>query len=133
MKKMKIWSMMMLMTMVLPMLVACGGDDNDVKTISKSELTGTWYSLEDGWVLVISNSTVTQYELWSSGGEYSLNSYTYTWNYTIDGNRIISDDGQVANVSINGNKMTVSAKGQSIAYTKYNGTPQQLIVELNSK
>ncbi len=32
MKKLKIWSMMMLMVMALPLMVACGGDDDDVTT-----------------------------------------------------------------------------------------------------
>ncbi|MBE6070321.1 MAG: hypothetical protein E7106_08960 [Prevotella sp.] len=134
MKRLRIWSMLMLLILALPMMVACGGDDgDDVKTINKSDLIGTWYTLEDDWVIVIGNSSVTQYEIWSSGGTYSLNSYTYTWNYTINGNRMISDDGQEATISINGNMMIVSANGQTMNYTKYNGTPQQLIVYLNGK
>jgi hypothetical protein len=132
MKQLKMWSIMMLMVMTLPLMVACGGDD-DVDTINKSELMGTWYTLEDDWVIVIGNTSVTQYELWARGGVYSLNHYTYTWNYTINGNKLISDDGQEATVSINGNTMTVSANGQAINYTKYNGTPQQLIDYLNKK
>ncbi|MBQ2673423.1 MAG: hypothetical protein IJG07_01925 [Prevotella sp.] len=48
-------------------------------------------------------------------------------------NRMISDDGQEATISINGNMMIVSANGQTMNYTKYNGTPQQLIVYLNGK
>lgn len=134
MKRLRIWSMLMLLILALPMMVACGGDDgDDVKTINKSDLIGTWYTLEDDWVIVIGNSSVTQYEIWSSGGTYSLNSYTYTWNYTINGNRMISDDGQEATISINGNMMIVSANGQTMNYTKYNGTPQQLIDYLNGK
>ena len=135
MKKLKIWSMMMLMVMALPLMVACGSDGDDVKTINKSELMGTWYSLEysGGWVIVIGNSSVVQYELWKSGGSYTLNPQTYTWNYTIEGNKMISDDGQWAEVSVNGNKMTVSANGQTMNYTKYDGTPQQLMDYLNGK
>ena len=133
MKKLKIWSMVMLMVMAMPLLVACGSDGDDVKTINKSELMGTWYTLEDDWVIVIGNSSVVQYELWKSGGSYTLNPQTYTWNYTIEGNKMISDDGQWAEVSINGNKMTVSANGQTINYTKYDGTPQQLMDYLNKK
>ena len=34
MKKLKIWSMMMLIAMVLPLMVACGGDDNDASNQS---------------------------------------------------------------------------------------------------
>ena len=133
MKQLKIWSMMMLMVMAMPLMVACGSDGDDVKTINKSELMGTWYTLEDDWVIVIGNSSVVQYELWKSGGSYTFNPQTYTWNYTIEGNKMISDDGQWAEVSINGNKMTVSANGQTMNYSKYNGTPQQLLDYLNGK
>ena len=132
-KKLKIWSMVMLMVMAMPLMVACGSDSDDVKTINKSELMGTWYTLEDDWVIVIGNSSVVQYELWKSGGSYTLNPQTYTWNYTIEGNKMISDDGQWAEVSVNGNKMTVSANGQTMNYTKYDGTPQQLMDYLNKK
>ena len=90
---------------------------------------GDWYLSH----IVINNTTVTQYELWVQGGVYSLNPYTYTWNYTISGNKLISDDGQEATVSINGNSMTVTANGQVMKYTKYDGTPQQLIDYLNKK
>ena len=133
MKKQQIWSMMMLMILAMPLMVACGSDSDDVKTVNKSELMGTWYTLEDDWVIVIGNSSVVQYELWKSGGSYTLNPQTYTWNYTIEGNKMISDDGQWAEVSINGNKMTVSANGQTMNYSKYNGTPQQLLDYLNGK
>ena len=133
MKKQQIWSMMMLMIMAMPLMVACGSDGDDVKSINKSELMGTWYTLEDDWVIMIGNSSVVQYELWKSGGSYTLNPQTYTWNYTIEGNKMISDDGQWAEVSINGNKMTVSANGQTMNYSKYNGTPQQLLDYLNGK
>ena len=133
MKKQQIWSMMMLMIMAMPLMVACGSDGDDVKTINKSELMGTWYTLEDDWVIVIGNSSVVQYELWKSGGSYTFNPQTYTWNYTIEGNKMISDDGQRAEVSVSGNKMTVSANGQTMNYTKYNGTPQQLMDYLNGK
>ena len=133
MKKQQIWSMMMLMILAMPLMVACGSDGDDVKSINKSDLMGTWYTLEDDWVIMIGNSSVVQYELWKSGGSYTLNPQTYTWNYTIEGNKMISDDGQWAEVSINGNKMTVSANGQTMNYSKYNGTPQQLLDYLNGK
>ena len=123
----------MLMIMAMPLMVACGSDGDDVKSINKSELMGTWYTLEDDWVIVIGNSSVVQYELWKSGGSYTLNPQTYTWNYTIEGNKMISDDGQWAEVYVNGNKMTVSANGQTMNYSKYNGTPQQLLDYLNGK
>lgn len=34
MKKLKIWSIMMLITMALPMMVACGGDDGESETVT---------------------------------------------------------------------------------------------------
>ena len=135
MKKLKIWSMMMLMVMALPLMVACGGDDSDdVKTINKSELIGTWYTVSDGWILEFTSTHVTQYEFYGAPGSYKLNtSYVLTQSYTVNGNQLVSDKGEIATVSINGNTMNVSGNGQNLTYTKYNGTPQQLIDYLNGK
>ena len=50
-----------------------------------------------------------------------------------DEGRLLTIIGTWAVVSVNGNKMTVSANGQTIYYTKYDGTPQQLMDYLNKK
>lgn len=50
-----------------------------------------------------------------------------------DEGRLLTIIGTWAVVSVNGNKMTVSANGQTINYTKYDGTPQQLMDYLNKK
>ena len=136
MKKLKIWSMMMLIAMALPLMVSCGGDDSEDSTgsISKSQLIGTWYTISDGWILEFSSTQVTQYEFYGAPGNYKLNtSYVLTQSYSINGNKLISDKGEIATVSINGNTMNVSGNGQTLIYTKYNGTPQQLIDYLNGK
>ena len=55
MKKMKFWSIMMLVAMVLPLMVACGGDDDDspAGVGGLESLYGTWrytsgYAVENG-------------------------------------------------------------------------------------
>ena len=110
---------------------ACSSDDDDESTISKAELIGTWYTLEDDWVLVFTESSVTQYEIWKTSGKYSLNSYTVTTKYSLSGNRIVGEDGLSASVSINGNTLKVTNGNETLTYTKFNGTPQQLMDYLN--
>lgn len=121
-----------LFLMAMPLFfMGCSSDDDDETTPSKSELIGTWYTLEDGWVLVFKESTVTEYEIWKNSGKYSLNSYTLTSSYSIKGNKIVSEDGWNATVSINGNKLKLTEDEKTLTYTKFNGTPQQLIDYLN--
>lgn len=105
--------------------------DNDDTTLSKSELIGTWYTLEDDWVIAFNESTVTQYEIWKTSSKYSLNSYTVTTKYTISGNKIVGENGLNATASINGNTLKLSNGSESLIYTKFNGTPQQLMDYLN--
>lgn len=110
---------------------ACSSDDDDETSVSKAELIGTWYTLEDDWVLVFTETSVTQYEIWKSSGKYSLNSYTVTTKYSLSGNRIVGEDGLSATASINGNTLIVSNGNEALTYTKFNGTPQQLMDYLN--
>lgn len=83
----------LMIALVSVSFTACGSDDEEESSISKSELLGTWYTLEDDWVLVFNESSVTQYEILKNTGKYSLNSYTVTTKYTISGNRIVGEDG----------------------------------------
>ena len=132
MKKYFLYLMAVLMiALVSVSFTACSSDDNEGSSISKSELLGTWYTLEDDWVLVFNESTVTQYEIWKSSGKYSLNSYTVTTKYTISGNKIVGEDGLNATASINGNTLKLTNGSESLTYTKFNGTPQQLMDYLN--
>ena len=121
----------LMIALVSVSFTACSSDDDDESTISKAELIGTWYTLEDDWVLVFTETSVTQYEIWKSSGKYSLNSYTVTTKYSLSGNRIVGEDGLSATASISGNTMKVSNGNETLTYTKFNGTPQQLMVYLN--
>lgn len=124
----------LLMIMMIPMVTACSSDKDDAPTLSKSELIGTWYTLEDDWVLEFKDAAVTQYEIWKSGDQYVLNtSYVLTYQYAISGSKITNDEGVSVTAIINGNTLKVSANGKTLTYTKFNGTVQQLMDYLNSK
>jgi hypothetical protein len=132
MKKLKIWSMMMLMVMALPMMVACGGGDEDTTPITKSQLIGTWYAINEGWILVFTQHELSRYEFYGTPGDYKLKPGYDIQHYTIDEKRIITEKGE-AFVSIKGNTMSVTGNSGTLIYTKYNGKPQQLIDYLNGK
>ena len=133
MKKYFLYLMAVIMiALVSVSFTACSSDDDEESSISKSELLGTWYTLEDDWVLVFNESTVTQYEIWKTSGKYTLNSYTVTTKYKISGNKIVGEDGLNATASINGNTLKVTNGSESLTYTKFNGTPQQLMDYLNN-
>ncbi len=51
-------------------LAACGSDEDNDALVSKSELIGTWYTLEDDWIMVFTESSVTIYEIWNNSGRY---------------------------------------------------------------
>ena len=113
---------------------ACSSDDDNKSSISKADLIGTWYTLEDDWVLVFTDISITQYEIWKNkiSGKYSLNSYIVTSKYSLDGNRIVGEDGLNAFVSIDGNILKVTNNNETYTYTKFIGSPQQLIDYLNN-
>ena len=131
MKKLKIWSMIVFMVMALPLTVACGGDE-EITPITKSQLIGTWYAINDGWILVFTQYELTRYEFYGTPGDYKLKPGYDIQHYTIDGNRIITEKGE-AFVSIKGNTMSVTGNSGTLIYTKYDGTPRQLIDYLNGK
>ncbi|MBR1427880.1 MAG: hypothetical protein IJ582_02465 [Prevotella sp.] len=116
----------------MPLLfVGCSSDDDDEATVSKAELVGTWYTLEDDWVLVFTESNVTQYEIWKNSGVYSLNSYTVTSKYTLSGNKIIDEEGRSSVIAISANTLKLINGNETLIYTKFNGTPQELMNYLN--
>lgn len=118
MKKLRFWSILMLMVMALPMMVACGGDDNDDDGARGhnlvTEAVGTWMCIE---------STDSQggrsMEGLMVGKEVNIKSdgtYTSTapsfgtsGTYTISGNLITAKSSAgtfVVTVSISSNRMT---------------------------
>ncbi len=127
---MKKYLFLFLMTMPL-FFMGCSSDDDEA-TLSKSELLGTWYTLEDDWVFAITESTVTLYELWKSSGKYLLNPYSVTKKYTISGNKIVSEDGHIAIITpISDNTISANIDNEILTLTKFDGTAQQLINYLN--
>lgn len=72
MKKFKFLSIMMLM--IMPIFMACGNDDKNVKTVNKADFIGTWYSLTGGGVQVVDETTITAYELSKGENGYELSS-----------------------------------------------------------
>ena len=132
MKRFKIWSMMMLVVMTLPMMVACGGDDDDVVPIKKSELLGTWYSLDNKLVWTFTDTYITKYELRNYTGKYYYKDEAQmSSKYSINGHQILFEDGTAVSAIIDGNILTISVDGSTIKAIKYNGTPQQLLDYLN--
>ena len=122
-----------LFLMAMPLLFMSCSSDDDEAMLSKSELIGTWYTLEDDWVFALTESTVTLYELWKSSGKYLLNpAHHVTRKYTINGNKVVSEDGHIATItSINGNTISVNIDNEILTLIKFNGTPQQLMDYLN--
>lgn len=121
----------LMIALVSVSFTACSSDDDDESTISKAELIGTWYTLEDDWVLVFTETSVTQYEIWKTSGKYSLNTYTVTTKYSLSGNKIIDEDGRNSVIAINGNTLKLINGNETLTFTKFNGTPQQLMDYLN--
>ena len=121
-----------LLLMAMPFcFTSCSSDDDDA-SVSKSELMGTWYTLEDDEVLVFTETTATYYELWNTKGkDYALNPYTISFQYSLNGNQVVAEDGSTAKVSINGNILKIISKDETATYTKFNGSPKQLIDYLN--
>jgi hypothetical protein len=133
MRKIKFWSMLMLMGMLIPLAASCGGDDDgdgggstDGDLIAKA--VGTW---------MCTQSTDTQqgqsYQGLMVGKEVTINAngtYTstastfgYTGTYTVSGNKITAHSNSggtfVITVSISGERMTwngTASNGVSFNY-----------------
>lgn len=113
---------------------ACSSGDDEViySNSSSDNLEGIWYTTEDDWIFVITDDTITQYELLHTGnGGYSLNSHSLSWLYTINGNKIILNGEDPVAFSLNGDNLKFSGDGYVMSLTKYNGTLTQLIDYLN--
>ena len=124
MKKMKLWSILMLMVMALPMVEACSSDNDD-----NNRLVGTWTT---EWSVVDRNTVKTQtvYLTFTSDlkasekiyeGEKLVSISTGTYKIINDVLSIQWDsDGDTYNwvYSIKGNKLYVSFDGIPIEFTR---------------
>ena len=129
---------LIVLSLLSPFLTSCSSDDDqDNKTtdIKKSELIGTWYSLDEGCLLEITSDVFTKYELkkvslfWLYAPLSGINN---TWYYKIKGSKLLSINGsEFATVNIQGNTMTIVIQGKALHVSKYSGTPKDLINYLN--
>lgn len=115
MKQLKVWSMMMLVVMMMPLLSACGDDAKEEGGIDVKKAVGTWMCTKstdtyqgksyDG-LLVGAQITI------KSDGTYSSTSSSFgtSGTYTINGNTITAKNNKgdtfVVDVSISGDSMT---------------------------
>jgi len=131
----KIYTIISLFAMMIGAFgfAACSsGDDIIYSNSSSDDLEGIWYTTEDDWIFVITDDTITQYELLHTGnGGYSLNSHSLSWLYTINGNKIILSGEYSVAFSLNGDNLKFSGDGYVMSLTKFNGTLTQLIDYLN--
>ena len=132
MKQLKIWSMMMLMAMALPLMVACGGDDGnddgsrDTELIKKA--VGKWMCTEstDSYqgqtysgllvgkeIAIYANGTYTS----------TSSSFGHSGTYAVKGNTITAKnqagDTFMVTVGINGDQMVwngTSSTGVTFRY-----------------
>ena len=117
MKQLKNWSILMLMVMAMPLMVACGSDGDSGPTGDelKSKAIGTWMCTQstdeamgqsyDG-LMVGKEVTIKSDNTYTS----TASTFGYRGSYTINGNKITakSEDGAtfVVTVSVSGNTMT---------------------------
>ena len=76
MKQLKIWSMMMLMVIAMPLMVACGSDDDDSEVDINSYIIGDWHSIYGD---VFANGTKKTIDI-TKTGEYSSSYFEMTFN-----------------------------------------------------
>ena len=128
MRELKIWSILMLAVMMMPMLTACSSDSSDDEggSVDVSKAIGTWfciastdrsgkYSVDD--LFVGHEVTIKSNNTYSS----TSSSFGYNGTYQISGNRIIvlTDSGRrfVITVSFSGNRMTWNGSGEGVNFT----------------
>lgn len=118
MKKIKFWSMMMLVAMMMSLVVACGDDGDDDGSRGdelRSKAVGTWMctkSTDSAQGKSYDGLMVGKQVTIKADGTYTSTASTfgYSGSYTIKGNTITakSKDGStfVVTVTISGDKMT---------------------------
>ena len=119
MKKLKLWSFLMLAVMMMPLVASCGGnddsDDNIPSNSMVSYLTSREFSIKDFTVLFDKNGSIYMYGGGARPTSGSLSGQIYqaygAW-------------------SLSGNKMTVDFFfddfNDGLSYTPYNLVPQQI-------
>jgi len=128
MKKLKIWSILLLMAMALPMVVACSSDsgDGDDSSVDVAKAVGSWFCIKssdkvDGYTM--DDLFVGQSVTINANGSYTSSSSSFgtSGSYQVSGNKIIvvTNSGRrfVISVSFSGNKMTWKGSGEGVTFT----------------
>lgn len=130
MKKTNYWSILMLLLTVLPMVVACGSDDDDELTGEelKQKVLGTWMcteSKDEGYGVSYDGLMVGKEVTILSNGTYTSTASTfgYTGTYTISGNTITAKNSSggsfVLTVTVNGERMIWNGTANNGTKFKY--------------
>jgi hypothetical protein len=130
MKKMKLWSIMMLVVMMIPLVISCSKDDDNGPSGDelKKQAIGAWMcteSRDEGGGRVYNGLMVGKEVVIKANNTYTSTSSTfgYTGTYNLSGNTITAKSNTgtfVVNVKISGNKMTwqgTASNGTTFKYT----------------
>lgn len=136
---MKKYLFFLLMAMPLS-FASCSSDDESTvseQMLSKSELIGTWYALDDPRLIEIEEYRIQYYELWynlnKDGKYFSIRKDAF--KYEIIDNKMVLENGVSYTVDVKGNtlKLTNGNSKVTLTYTKFNGLPHELIEHLNKE
>ena len=116
MKRIKFWSILLLVSMVLPTMVACGGDDDDINPNGdelKRQALGLWMCVEskdEGGGKTYNGLMVGKEVCIMSNNTYTSTSSTfgYSGTYSLSGNTITARSSAgtfVVNVTVHGDQM----------------------------
>ncbi|MBO4612854.1 MAG: lipocalin family protein [Bacteroidaceae bacterium] len=126
MKKILFWSMMLLMVMALPVMVACGDDED---TVDLNEIEGTWMCVKstdsyqgqsvDG-LLVGAEITIRSNGTYTSTSDNFGRSGTYTYNGETFTAKSNTGDTFIVKIKVKGNDMNwvgTASNGVSFNYS----------------
>ena len=130
MKQLKIWSMMMLMVMMMPLTTSCSKDNDDAHDADLiAQAVGTWMCTESRDI----QQNGTYYDGLMVGKQVTIKSdgtftstastFGYSGTYTVSGNKITAKSSSgtfVVTVSVRGNNMTwngTASNGVRFNYT----------------
>jgi len=126
MKKMKEWSMMMLVMLMIPLMVACSKDSEEEESVDITKAVGTWYCIKS----TDSSGGYTANDLFvghsvsiKANGTYTSTSSSFgtSGTYKVNGSKIVvnTNSGRAFMVSVffSGDTMTWRGSGEGVSFT----------------